>query len=164
MRTTPSNFAARSAARRTTNLHAKAWLLERPSGLDTAYIGSSNISHTALFDGLEWNMRLSAQDASHVIDRVRMTFESHWASEHFETYDPAINGEALERALPEHDRRSPTHTRSRCSDAPRGRTPRFAKETVEVSPRLSTRISAEVPVVVVFRQQHPVYSARWTSR
>ncbi len=91
---------------RTTKLHAKAWLLERASGLTTAYIGSSNLSHTALFDGLEWNVRLSSVDAGHVIDRVRMTFESHWASEHFETYDPAVNGDALERALREHDRRS----------------------------------------------------------
>jgi HKD family nuclease len=91
---------------RTTKLHAKAWLLERESGLATAFVGSSNLSHTALFDGLEWNVRLSSMDAAHVIDRVRMTFESHWASEHFEPYDPAINGEELDAALREHDRRS----------------------------------------------------------
>lgn len=91
---------------RTTKLHAKAWLLERASGLSTAFVGSSNLSHTALFDGLEWNVRLSSIDAAHVIDRVRMTFESHWASEHFEPYDPAINGEELQQALTEHDRRS----------------------------------------------------------
>jgi superfamily II DNA or RNA helicase/HKD family nuclease len=91
---------------RTTKLHAKAWLLERESGLTTAFVGSSNLSHTALFDGLEWNVRLSSMDAAHVIHRVRMTFESHWASEHFESYDPAINGDELEVALREHDRRS----------------------------------------------------------
>jgi superfamily II DNA or RNA helicase/HKD family nuclease len=91
---------------RTTKLHAKAWLLERASGLTTAFVGSSNLSHTALFDGLEWNVRLSSMDAAHVIDRVRMTFESHWASEHFEPYDPAINGDELAMALREHDRRS----------------------------------------------------------
>ncbi len=56
---------------RTTKLHAKAWLLERASGLTTAFVGSSNLSHTALFDGLEWNVRLSSIDAAHVIDRVR---------------------------------------------------------------------------------------------
>ncbi len=91
---------------RTTKLHAKAWLLERGSGLTTAFVGSSNLSHTALFDGLEWNVRLSAMDARHVIDRVRMTFESHWASEHFEHYDPAVNGAELAEALRQHDRRS----------------------------------------------------------
>lgn len=91
---------------RTTKLHAKAWLLERESGLSTAFVGSSNLSHTALFDGLEWNVRLSSMDAAHVIDRVRMTFASHWESEHFEPYDPAVNGDELEQALREHDRRS----------------------------------------------------------
>jgi superfamily II DNA or RNA helicase/HKD family nuclease len=91
---------------RTTKLHAKAWLLERGSGLSTAFVGSSNLSHTALFDGLEWNVRLSSVDAPHVLDRVRMTFESHWASEHFELYDPDVNGDDLRRALREHDRRS----------------------------------------------------------
>lgn len=91
---------------RTTKLHAKAWLLERASGLTTAFVGSSNLSHTALFDGLEWNVRLSSMDAAHVVDRVRMTFESHWASEHFDAYDPAVNGELLEQALRQHDRRS----------------------------------------------------------
>lgn len=91
---------------RTTKLHAKAWLLERGSGLTTAFVGSSNLSHTALFDGLEWNVRLSSVDATHVIDRVRMSFESHWASEHFENYDPEVNGDELEQALRDHDRRS----------------------------------------------------------
>ena len=91
---------------RTTKLHAKAWLLERESGLSTAFVGSSNLSHTALFDGLEWNLRLSSVDASNVIDRVRMTFESHWNSEHFDEYDPEVNGEQLEQALLEHGTRS----------------------------------------------------------
>jgi superfamily II DNA or RNA helicase/HKD family nuclease len=91
---------------RTTKLHAKAWLLERSSGLSTAFVGSSNLSHTALFDGLEWNVRLSEVDAEHIVERVRMSFESHWASEHFERYDPAENGQALELSLREHNRRS----------------------------------------------------------
>jgi superfamily II DNA or RNA helicase/HKD family nuclease len=91
---------------RTTKLHAKAWLLERGSGLSTAFVGSSNLSHTALFDGLEWNVRLSTVDAGHVIDRVRMTFASHWESEHFVPYDPERDGEELARALREHERRS----------------------------------------------------------
>lgn len=91
---------------RTTKLHAKAWLLGRENGLTTAFVGSSNLSHTALFDGLEWNVRLSSMDAPHLIDRVRMMFDSHWASDHFERYDPAVNGNELERALREHDRRS----------------------------------------------------------
>lgn len=91
---------------RTTKLHAKAWLLERASGLTTAFVGSSNLSHSALFDGLEWNVRLSMIDAAHVIDRIRMTFESHWGSEHFEAYRPDVNGEEFEQGLRDFDRRS----------------------------------------------------------
>jgi superfamily II DNA or RNA helicase len=90
---------------RTTKLHAKAWLIERGSGLTTAFVGSSNLSHTALFDGLEWNVRLSAVDAPHVIERVRAMFESHWASEHFEPYDAERDGERLDRALGSHSDR-----------------------------------------------------------
>jgi superfamily II DNA or RNA helicase/HKD family nuclease len=90
---------------RTTKLHAKAWLLERPADMATAFIGSSNLSHTALFDGLEWNVRLSTTDAAHVIDRVRAMFESHWASPHFELFDPGRDAERLERALGTHNQR-----------------------------------------------------------
>ncbi len=95
----------------TTKLHAKAWLLERPAGMTTAFIGSSNLSHTALFDGLEWNVRLAQADAGHVIDTVRRTFDAHWASEHFVDYDPRVrpnDRELLDRALRVHDKSMPS--------------------------------------------------------
>lgn len=84
---------------RSTKLHAKSWLMERSSGLTTAFIGSSNLSQTALFDGLEWNVRLSEVDAGHVVNRVRTMFATHWESEHFEHYDPETRGDDLDRAL-----------------------------------------------------------------
>lgn len=83
---------------RITKLHAKSWMLERPGGLSTAFIGSSNLSHTALHDGLEWNVRLAQADAPHLIERMRATFESHWADDHFERYDETRQKD-LERAL-----------------------------------------------------------------
>ncbi len=75
--------------------------------MTTAFIGSSNLSHTALFDGLEWNVRLAQSDAGHVINTVRRTFEAHWASDHFQLYDPRVRQEdrhLLDRALRVHDK------------------------------------------------------------
>ena len=62
-----------------TRLHAKAWLFERETGYSTAYIGSSNLSHTALHDGLEWNVRLSQAASPALLQRFRATFETYWA-------------------------------------------------------------------------------------
>lgn len=89
---------------RLTKLHAKAWLLERDSGLTTTFVGSSNLSHTALFDGLEWNVRLSERESPHLIRRVRDTFNSYWESPHFETYDAQQDAARLDRALGLHRR------------------------------------------------------------
>jgi superfamily II DNA or RNA helicase len=71
---------------RTTRLHAKAWLFHR-GHLTTAYVGSSNLSRTALTDGLEWNVRLSAIEQPHLIDTIDATFDDYWNDPAFETYD-----------------------------------------------------------------------------
>lgn len=57
-----------------TRPHATAWLFERDSGFSTGFIGSSNLSHAALVDGLEWNVRLGALDNAGLLDRFRATF------------------------------------------------------------------------------------------
>jgi superfamily II DNA or RNA helicase len=84
---------------RTTRLHAKAWLFRRDSGWDTGYVGSSNLSRSALVDGLEWNVRLSKGDTPLLLDKFAATFDSYWADPRFETYDPDRDGTRLDRAL-----------------------------------------------------------------
>jgi superfamily II DNA or RNA helicase len=74
---------------RMTRLHAKAWLFHRDTGFSTAYVGSSNLSKSALIDGLEWNVRLSTIEQGHLLDTFRATFDEYWQDAAFETYDPA---------------------------------------------------------------------------
>ncbi len=69
-----------------TRLHAKAWLFHRDSGFSTAFIGSSNLSKSALLDGVEWNVRLSQVDAPGILNKFAATFDSYWADPSFETY------------------------------------------------------------------------------
>ncbi len=71
-----------------TRLHAKAWLFHRQSGFSTAYIGSSNLTHSAQISGLEWNVRVSGARNPDVIDKVAAVFESYWQHPDFEPYDP----------------------------------------------------------------------------
>jgi superfamily II DNA or RNA helicase/HKD family nuclease len=70
-----------------TRLHAKAWLFDRNSGFSTAYIGSSNLTHTALHEGIEWNVRLTQHSSSTLLDRFRAAFETYWADDQFEPYE-----------------------------------------------------------------------------
>jgi superfamily II DNA or RNA helicase/HKD family nuclease len=71
----------------TTRLHAKAWLFQRRSGMSTAYVGSSNLTHTAQVGGLEWNVRASAARNADVLAKVGAVFDSYWASDDFVPYD-----------------------------------------------------------------------------
>ncbi|MGK3971479.1 DUF3427 domain-containing protein [Sorangium sp. So ce118] len=71
----------------TTRLHAKAWLFHRASGFSTAYIGSSNLTHTAQTSGLEWNVRVSGARNPDVVDKVAAVFEGYWNSGDFVPYD-----------------------------------------------------------------------------
>ncbi len=82
-----------------TRLHAKSWLFERESGFHTTYVGSSNLTHSALLDGLEWNVRATAVDNPAIVARVAATFEQYWNEPEFESYDPRVDGERLQAAL-----------------------------------------------------------------
>lgn len=70
-----------------TRLHAKAWLFHRKSGYSTAYIGSSNLSHSAMVTGLEWNVRVSGVRNPDVIESINAVFDTYWNGSDFEEYD-----------------------------------------------------------------------------
>ncbi|PTX45265.1 superfamily II DNA or RNA helicase [Christiangramia gaetbulicola] len=68
-------------------LHAKAYLFLRNSGFHTGYIGSSNLSRSALTNGLEWNLKVTTQEIGHIIDKFQKTFETYWEDPEFEYYE-----------------------------------------------------------------------------
>lgn len=80
-------------------LHAKAYLFHRNTGFHTGYIGSSNFSRSALTDGLEWNLKITTNEVSHIIDKFQKTFDAYWQSKDFELFDDAIHSEKLLEAL-----------------------------------------------------------------
>ena len=83
----------------TTRLHAKAWIFHRRSGFSTAYIGSSNLTHSAQISGLEWNVRVSGARNRDVIEKVTAVFETYWNSDDFAPYDTTQFEAAIERAI-----------------------------------------------------------------
>ncbi len=84
---------------RTTRLHAKAWLFERLSGYSTAFIGSSNLTHSAMLDGVEWNVRLAQASTPDLIEKFKAAFESYWADPDYEPYDPTRDADRFDRAV-----------------------------------------------------------------
>ena len=67
-------------------LHAKAWHFHRHSGASTAFIGSSNLTYSALHTGLEWNVRVSGLRNPDVLRKVESVFEAYWESGDFEAF------------------------------------------------------------------------------
>lgn len=88
-----------------TRLHAKAYHFRRKSGFSTAYIGSANMSHAAITSGLEWNLKVTAQDMGHILEKFSVEFETYWNSREFvpfDTEDPTLFRTAIDRARNPH--------------------------------------------------------------
>ena len=54
--------------------------------MNTAYIGSSNLSKSAQTEGLEWNMRTTSIENPHIIKTALATFDMYWNSPNFEDF------------------------------------------------------------------------------
>lgn len=80
-------------------LHAKAYLFYRNTGFHTGYIGSSNMSRTALTSGLEWNLKITTREVSHIIDKFQKTFDTYWQDKDFELFIKTDHTEKLKAAL-----------------------------------------------------------------
>lgn len=80
-------------------LHAKAYLFFRNTGFHTGYIGSSNISRSALTNGLEWNLKVTTKEVGHIIDKFQKTFDTYWQDKEFELFDKTHHSEKLRIAL-----------------------------------------------------------------
>lgn len=100
-----------------TRLHAKAWLFHRSTGYSTAYIGSSNMTHSAQVTGMEWNVRASQAGNAPLVNKFSAVFESYWQRGDFRKYA----AEDFEREL----------RRSGGQDAG----PRVILSPIELSPR-----------------------------
>jgi HKD family nuclease len=81
-----------------TRLHAKAYHFKRATGFATAYIGSANMSRAAVTSGLEWNLKITAQDMGHILRKFVIEFETYWNSREFVSFDPG-NPEPLRAAI-----------------------------------------------------------------
>lgn len=75
-----------------TRLHAKAYHFVRKTGYSTAYIGSANMSHSAMTHGLEWTVKVTDQDMAHILARFVAEFSSYWESNDFEPFEEADFG------------------------------------------------------------------------
>jgi superfamily II DNA or RNA helicase len=69
-------------------LHAKAWLFHRKTGFGSAYVGSANLSGAALTGGLEWTVKLTQRSQEALLERAAAHFETLWADNEFQRYDP----------------------------------------------------------------------------
>lgn len=86
---------------RRTRLHAKAWLFHRDTGFGTAFVGSANLSESALIGGIEWTLKIAQAGDATLFAAAGAHFETLWNDVEFQPYNPddAIQRKTLEAAL-----------------------------------------------------------------
>ena len=81
-------------------LHAKSFIFNRANKMSTAFVGSANISKSALTSGEEWVVKLREEDVPQVLEDLRKSYESLWKSSSVKTVTQKNRAEieaALER-------------------------------------------------------------------
>lgn len=86
---------------RRTRLHAKAWIFHRVTNFGTAFVGSANLSESALIGGIEWTVKFSQAGDSSLFAAAVANFETLWNDREFQPYDPNSqqHRDTLKRAL-----------------------------------------------------------------
>ncbi len=72
------------------SFHTKAHLIERESGLNTAIIGSSNLSYSALKTCYEWNAKQRDAEQYSIYWKAKKAFEHCWNDERAIPIDEAF--------------------------------------------------------------------------
>ncbi|WP_114971071.1 DUF3427 domain-containing protein [Rhodoferax ferrireducens] len=88
---------------RRTRLHAKAWIFHRKTSFGTAFVGSANLSESALIGGIEWTVKFTQFGDPLLFSAAVANFETLWNDQEFQSYDPSneLHREALKQALAE---------------------------------------------------------------
>lgn len=73
---------------RRNRLHAKAWIFNRLTGFGSAYVGSANLSESALVNGIEWTVKFTEARDLALFEAARANFETLWNDGEFQQYDP----------------------------------------------------------------------------
>lgn len=86
---------------RRSRLHAKAWIFHRHSGFGTAFIGSANLSESALIGGIEWTVKIAQATDHELFSAAGAHFETLWNDQEFQLYNPhdAQQRQSLEQAI-----------------------------------------------------------------
>jgi superfamily II DNA or RNA helicase/HKD family nuclease len=70
-------------------LHAKAWMFHRRSGFGSAFVGSANLSASALLNGIEWTVKFTQAGQADLFSAAAAHFETLWNDPEFQSFDPA---------------------------------------------------------------------------
>lgn len=82
LRRLPGNFEMKAYREPSRSYHPKAYIFEHGQGLGMAFIGSSNLSASALQHGVEWNYQVQALDEGWPLAELIDKFEALYRAPH----------------------------------------------------------------------------------